>query len=62
MLVLQGDRSPQFFHLIADELARVLKNVTQAMIPSTSHAMHLGNAAAYNSTVLDFLAHQVKVR
>ena len=56
VLLIQGDDSPQLFRIIVDELARALPNVVRAVIPGTSHVMHLGNAEAYNETVLAFLA------
>ena len=55
VLLLNGELSPRLFHLINGELARCLPRTTQAVIPLTSHAIHVGNPAAYNTTVLGFL-------
>jgi pimeloyl-ACP methyl ester carboxylesterase len=55
VLLLNGELSPRLFHLINGELARCLPRTTQAVIPLTSHAIHVGNLAAYNTTVLGFL-------
>jgi pimeloyl-ACP methyl ester carboxylesterase len=55
-LLLTGELSPKLFHLIVDELERCLPNQERASIPGASHAMHVGNPQAYNTTVLTFLA------
>jgi len=54
VLLLNGELSPRLFHLINAELARCLPRATQAVIPQTSHAIHVGNPVAYNSIVLRF--------
>jgi pimeloyl-ACP methyl ester carboxylesterase len=54
-LLLNGESSPRLFHLISDELARCLPRTAKAVIPRASHAIHVGNPAAYNATVLRFL-------
>lgn len=55
-LLLDGEHSPRLFRLISEELANCLPHTASAVIPGTSHAMHLGNPAAYNATVLGFLS------
>jgi pimeloyl-ACP methyl ester carboxylesterase len=54
-LLLTGELSPFMFHLIIEELARCLPRATQAVIPHTSHAIHVGNPRAYHADVLGFL-------
>jgi pimeloyl-ACP methyl ester carboxylesterase len=54
-LLLDSELSPRLFHLILDEAERCLPHPTRVLITGTSHAMHLGNAEAYNETVLAFL-------
>ena len=58
MLLLNGELSPRLFHLINAELARCLPRATQAVIPQTSHAIHVGNPVAYHAAVREFLALQ----
>ena len=53
-LLLNGELSPRLFHLIIDELARCLPQSTKAVIPRTSHAIHVGNPSAYIAAVLEF--------
>jgi non-heme chloroperoxidase len=57
-LLLNGELSPRLFHLINDELARCLSRAAQAVIPQTSHAIHVGNPVAYHAAVAEFLAKQ----
>jgi non-heme chloroperoxidase len=64
VLLCKGERSPEVFHMITDELARCLSNAWPApqgtaalvVIPGASHVMHSGNPQVYNKVVLDFLA------
>jgi non-heme chloroperoxidase len=58
VLLLNGEHSPRLFHLINGELARCLPRTTQAVIPQTSHAIHVGNPVAYHAVVAGFLAKQ----
>jgi non-heme chloroperoxidase len=58
VLLLNGELSPRLFHLINGELARCLPRTTQAVIPQTSHAIHVGNPAAHYASVFTFLAEQ----
>jgi pimeloyl-ACP methyl ester carboxylesterase len=55
VLLLNGALSPRLFHLINAELARCLPRTTQAVIPHTSHVIHVGNPAGYTTTVHGFL-------
>lgn len=55
VLLLKSEQGPHLFHLIVDELCRCLLNAECGVIPGASHAMHVGNPAAFNAVVLDFL-------
>lgn len=55
VLLLNGELSPRLFHLINAELARCLPCAAQAVIPLTSHAIHVGNPGAYHAAVREFL-------
>ncbi|HSN77139.1 MAG TPA: alpha/beta hydrolase, partial [Anaerolineae bacterium] len=48
VLLLNGELSPRMFHLINVELARCLPRATQAVIPHTSHAIHVGNPRIFS--------------
>jgi pimeloyl-ACP methyl ester carboxylesterase len=56
VLLLQGERSPQIFHIITAELARCLQSDTVITIPTAGHAINATNAAAFNQTVLQYIA------
>ena len=56
VLLVRGNRSPQLFQLISDELARCLSNDTTAIVPNAGHLIHAGNPAYYNQVVLRYLA------
>ena len=56
VLLLTGAHSPRMFHLVTDELERLLPNRERAAIPNASHSIHTGNPAAYSAAVLEFLA------
>ena len=58
VLLLNGELSPRLFHLINAELTRCLPRAVQAVIPQTSHAIHVGNPVAYHAAVAGFLAKQ----
>lgn len=55
-LVLEGESSPRFFHLIGDELEKHLPRPDRATVPLASHSMHGMNPKAYNEAVLAFLS------
>ena len=54
-LLLTGQSSPALFHLIIDQLEICIPGARRVEIPRAGHAMHIGNADAYNRTVLGFL-------
>jgi non-heme chloroperoxidase len=54
-LLLQGERSPRMFGLILNELERTIPNNERLIIPRTGHALHSGNPATFNRTILRFL-------
>jgi non-heme chloroperoxidase len=55
-LVTNGERSPQFFHRIVDELERCLPQRTRIKITGTSHTVPGENAQAFDEAVLAFIA------
>ena len=55
-LVTNGERSPEFFHRIVDELERCLPNRTRVFIPGASHTVPSENPHAYDEAVLAFIA------
>ena len=57
-LLLHGELSPRMFVAINDILEPCLPNVERAIIPSVSHSLEMENPAAFNETVLGFLARQ----
>jgi non-heme chloroperoxidase len=56
ILLIQGERSARMFHVITTELARCLQSDTLITIPAAGHAINATNPAAYNQTVLQYLA------
>ena len=56
VLLLQGERSPRMYHIITTELANCLQSDTTITIPDAGHDIHVTNPAAYNATILRFLA------
>jgi non-heme chloroperoxidase len=56
VLLVQGERSPRMYHIITTELAHCLQSDTVITIPSAEHAIHAASLAAYNYTVLQYLA------
>lgn len=54
-LLTNGERSPEFFHRIADELERCLPNRTRVFIPGASHTVPSENPQAYDEAVLAFI-------
>jgi non-heme chloroperoxidase len=55
ILLLGAQFSPPHFAPILDQLQVLLPQAQRALIPGTGHAMNIGNAPAYNETVLQFL-------
>jgi pimeloyl-ACP methyl ester carboxylesterase len=56
VLLLQGERSPRMFHIITTELSNCLQSDTVITIPGAGHAMQATNPAAFNQTVLTYIA------
>ena len=56
VLLVQGERSPRMYHIITTELAHCLQSDTVITIPGAGHAINATNPAAYNQTVLQYLA------
>ena len=54
-LLVTGDQSARFFHVITDEIARCLPKRERIEIPNAGHSMHLDNTVTYNAEVLKFL-------
>jgi pimeloyl-ACP methyl ester carboxylesterase len=55
-LLLHGELTPRLFVVINDILEPCLPNEERAVIPSASHGLERDNPAAFNETVLAFLA------
>ncbi|MBX2992448.1 MAG: alpha/beta hydrolase [Bacteroidetes bacterium] len=55
VLLVEGGKSPPFFHAILDVLESHLPNAERVRIPDASHGIHSDNADEYNTLVLDFL-------
>jgi pimeloyl-ACP methyl ester carboxylesterase len=55
-LVTNGERSPEYFHRIVDELEKCLPQSTRIKIPSASHTVPTENAQGYDDAVLAFIA------
>jgi non-heme chloroperoxidase len=56
VLLVRGERSPQIFQAITDELARCLKNDTTATIPSAGHAPQAAQPGYFNAVLSRFFA------
>jgi len=56
VLLVTGEYSPSMFAPITDRLHRLLPHAERVEIPAASHAIHAGNAPAYNAAVLEFLS------
>lgn len=55
VLLLTGDQSPAFLHLLTERLNNLLPNAQTVHIPQASHLMHEQNHAAVNTAILKFL-------
>lgn len=55
ILLLNGDKSLPFFHLINDELYRCLGNRTVATLSNTSHGLEYESPTEFNKAVLGFI-------
>jgi pimeloyl-ACP methyl ester carboxylesterase len=56
VLLLTAEHSPQFFHIITNELHRILPAAHLAKVPNAAHAMQLWNPGVYNHLVGDFFS------
>ncbi len=57
-LLLHGELSPKIFIVTQDLLEQCMPNHERTMIPAASHGLEMDNPAAFNETVLGFLAKQ----
>lgn len=55
VLLVRGERSPQVFQLISDELARCLRSDTTIVVPGAGHPPQSGNPNHFNQAVGRFL-------
>ena len=55
VLLLEGEKSPRYFGIIADELERILPKSTRARVPGAGHAMYAANPARFNAVVRQFV-------
>lgn len=55
-LLVTGEDSARFFHVITDELARCLPKHERLSIAKAGHSMHLDDPTTYNEKVRKFLA------
>jgi len=55
VLLLEGEKSPRYFGIIADELERILPKSTRALVPGAGHAMYAANPAQFNAVVRRFI-------
>jgi len=55
VLIIRGERSPQVFQLISNELARCLQSDTTVIIPGTGHPPHTANPSYFNQVVARFI-------
>ena len=54
-LLVEGERSPELFHLITEQLARCAPDAQRVTVPNAGHAMHQSNASFYDAAVSKFL-------
>ena len=54
-LLVNGEKSPNFFHHLSDRLEELLSYTKRVQIPNASHIMHEDNTEAYNKKVMSFL-------
>lgn len=62
VLLTTGEHSPPFFHAVANELQRSLRDVRRMQIRGSSHTVPIENEAAYARAVHPFLASHVQRR
>lgn len=56
VLLVSGERSPVEYRVMIDALQGCLKRSERAVIPNAAHTMSRANPAAFNATLLEFLA------
>ena len=56
VLLVTGDRSVPWFHLVARELEQCLEGEMHVMLPDADHSLHARNPAFYLESVKSFLA------
>ena len=54
-LLINGAKSPKFFHAIVDKLARSIPNSKVARISGSAHFPHIENPGEFNALLLEFL-------
>lgn len=55
VLLLGGDKSPSFLHLIFNKMEPCLSNKEKATLPNTSHGLEYENPSEFNKVVLGFI-------
>ena len=55
-LLVSGEKSPQNFQFLIEELSRCLPSSEKVVIKGASHGMHFQNPEAFNEAVLSFIA------
>lgn len=55
VLLLEGELSPSFLHVINGELKRCLKAGQKVILPNTSHGLEYENPSEFNKVVLGFI-------
>ncbi|HET9984529.1 MAG TPA: alpha/beta hydrolase [Longimicrobiales bacterium] len=56
VLVLSGETSARFFHIVTEKLHTCLPTADTATVPNAGHAMQVANPSFFNEHVLEFLA------
>ncbi|MCM8571139.1 alpha/beta hydrolase [Gramella jeungdoensis] len=55
VLLIKGDRSPEFLRLIVDQLHECIKSSTLAELQNSSHGLEYENPESFNEIVLEFI-------
>ena len=55
VLLVQGELSPSFLHVINSELERCLNTREKVILPNTSHGLEYENPVEFNKVVLGFI-------
>jgi pimeloyl-ACP methyl ester carboxylesterase len=56
VLLIKGDRSPEFLTVIIDELDSCIDGNELAILPNSSHGLEFENPIEFNRIVLDFIS------